>query len=88
MLVHTEITQGRASCDNLDINKEAEDEGIDVFTNNEDDADTFSTWSSGSSAISSDSLASDSNVSISELPGSQRDPAQSLQPGDEGGARS
>jgi hypothetical protein len=65
--VNTEVTQGSASYNDLDVTKEAEEEGIDVLADNEDDADTYSTKRLGSSAISSDNPASDSNVSLSEL---------------------
>jgi hypothetical protein len=78
MWVNSEITQGSASYNNLDVTKEAEDEGIDVFADNEDDAHTCSTRRSGSSAVSSNNPASNSNISISELQGSQLDSAQSL----------
>ncbi|KAH6672626.1 hypothetical protein B0J14DRAFT_78188 [Halenospora varia] len=81
MRVNSEITQGSASYDDLDVTKEAEDEGIDVFADDEDDADTCSTRRSGSSAVSSDNPASDSNVSLSELQGSQLDSTQPPQPG-------
>jgi len=79
--VNTEITQGSASYDDLDVTKEAEEEGIDVLVDDEDDADTYSTKRSGSSAISSDNPASDSNVSLSELQDGQHDSTQSPQPG-------
>lgn len=63
--MNPEITQGSANYDSLCI-KEVEDKGIDVFANNEDDADTCSTKRLGSSAVSGDNPASDSNVSLSE----------------------
>jgi hypothetical protein len=78
--VNIEIIQGSASYDDLDVAKEAEDEGIDVFADDEDGADTCSTRS-GSSAVSSDNLASDRNVALSELQVGQHDSAQSPQPG-------
>lgn len=65
--VHTEITQGRANHDDLDVNRETEDEGIDVFANDKDDAGTCSMRRSGSSAVSSDNPASDGIISPSEL---------------------
>jgi hypothetical protein len=81
MRVNREITQGSASYDNLDVTKEAEDEGINVFADDEDDADTCTTRRLGSFAVSSDNPASDSNVSISEPQGSQHNSAQSPHPG-------
>ncbi|KAF4633077.1 hypothetical protein G7Y89_g5046 [Cudoniella acicularis] len=65
------------------MTKEAEDEGVDVFVkgDNDDNADTRSTKRSGSSTISYNNLASNSNVSVSELQDGQHDSAQSLQPG-------
>lgn len=80
MRVNAEITQGNASHDNLDGTKEAEDEGVDVFADDEDDADTCTTRS-GSSAVSSHNPASDRNGSLSELPDGQHDSLQSSQPG-------
>ena len=67
--VNTEITQGNASYVDLDVAKEAEDEGIDVFArgDDEDNADTRSTKRSMSSTISCNNPASDSNVSVSVL---------------------
>jgi len=81
MRVNSEITQGYASYDDLDVTKEAEGEGIDVFADDEDDADTCTTRRSGSSAVSSDNPASDSNVSLSELRGGEHDSTQPPQPG-------
>jgi hypothetical protein len=73
MRVNTKITQDSIqetpSYEDLDVIKEAEDEGIDVFANNKDYTDTYSTRRSGYSAISSDNLALDSNVSLFELLG-------------------
>jgi hypothetical protein len=65
--VNTEITQGSGTYDALDVTKKAEEGGINVFADNEDNANTCSTRRSGSSAVSSDNPASDSNVSLSEL---------------------
>ncbi|KAF4631655.1 hypothetical protein G7Y89_g6479 [Cudoniella acicularis] len=67
----------------LNVIKEAEDEGIDVFTKGDDngDVDARSTKRSRPSAISYNNLASDSNVGVSELQDSQPNHAQSLQPG-------
>jgi hypothetical protein len=81
--VHTDITQGSASYVELDVIKEVEDEGIDVFAkgDDDDDADTRSTKRSRSSAISCNNPPSDSNVSDSELQDGKRDSAQSPQPG-------
>jgi hypothetical protein len=81
--VNTEITQGSASYVDLDVTKEVEDEGIDVFAkgDDDDDADTRSTKRSRTSAISCNNPASDSNVSVSELQDGQHDSAQSPQPG-------
>lgn len=73
--MNSEITQGSASYDDLDVTKEAEDEGINVFADDKDVADTCSTRRSGSSAVSSDNPASNSNVSISKPQGSQLDSA-------------
>ncbi|PVH69523.1 hypothetical protein DL98DRAFT_598588 [Cadophora sp. DSE1049] len=78
--VNTEITPGSASYDDLDVTKDAEEEGIDVLVDDEDDADTYSTKRSGSSASSSDNPASDSNVSLSERQDGQHDFTQSPQP--------
>lgn len=79
--VNTEITQGSASYDDLDVTKRAEEEGIDVLADDEDGADAYSTKILGSSATSSDNPASDSNVSLSELQDGQHDSTQSSQPG-------
>ncbi|XMA19876.1 hypothetical protein WAI453_012667 [Rhynchosporium graminicola] len=79
--VNTEITQGSASYDDLDVTKEAEEEGIDILADDEDDADTDSTKRSGSSALASDNPASSSHVSLSELRDGQHDSTQSPQPG-------
>ncbi|KAG9228023.1 hypothetical protein BJ875DRAFT_490345 [Amylocarpus encephaloides] len=80
MQVNTEITQGSASYDDLDVTKEAEDEGIDVFADNEDDTDTCSTRRSRSSAVSSDNPASDSNPGLAAASHHQSDLTNDLVP--------
>lgn len=62
--VNTEMIQGSASYGGLDVTKGAEEEDIDVLSDNEDGADTYSTKTLGSSAISSENPASDSNISL------------------------
>jgi len=74
--VNTEMTQGSASYSGLDVTKGAEEEDIDVLSDDEDGADTYSTKTSGSSAISSENLASDSNISLPALQDGQRDSTQ------------
>jgi hypothetical protein len=63
----------------LNVTNEAEDKETDVYAD-KDDTGTYSTRS-GSSAVSSDNPASDSNVSLSELRGSQHNSVQSTHPG-------
>lgn len=75
--VNTEMTQGSASYGGLDVTKGAEEEDIDVLSDDEDGADTYSTKTSGSSAISSENPASDSNIS---LPALQDDSTNDLLP--------
>ncbi|KAH6662076.1 hypothetical protein B0J14DRAFT_707848 [Halenospora varia] len=80
--MNTEIIQGSASYVDLDVTKEVEDEGADIFANgDDDDADTCSPKRSRSFTISCNNPASDSNVSISELQDGQHDSAQYPQPG-------
>ncbi|KAH7364881.1 hypothetical protein BKA65DRAFT_145706 [Rhexocercosporidium sp. MPI-PUGE-AT-0058] len=74
------LATGSASYDGLDVTKETEDEGIDVLADDEDGADTYSTKRPGPSAISSENSASNSNVSLPELPDDQHDSTQSPQP--------
>jgi hypothetical protein len=76
MQLNSEITQGSASYDNLDVTKKAEDEGIDVFADDEDDSDTYTIRRSGSSAVPGDDPASDSNISLFERRGDQHDSTQ------------
>jgi len=77
--VNTEIIQGSASYDGLNVTKETDDEGIDVLADDEDGAGTYPTKRSGPSAISSDNPASDSRVSLLELEDDQQDSTQSPQ---------
>lgn len=74
--VNTEMTQGSASYGGLDVTKGAEEEDIDVLSDDEDGADTYSTKTSGSSAISSENPASDSNISLPALQDGQHDSTQ------------
>lgn len=75
--VNTDITQGSTNYVHLDVTKELEDEGFDVFAegNDEDDDDTGSTKGRKLSAISDKNPAFDSN--ISELQDDQPDYTQS-----------
>ena len=60
MRLNSEITQGSPSYDDLDVTKKAQDEGIDVFADDEDDFDP----------------ASGSDVALAQLRGSQQRSAQ------------
>jgi hypothetical protein len=79
--VNTEITKGSANYVDLDVTKEVEDKGIDVFAKGDDDDDTGtrSMKRSRPSAISCNDPASDSDVSVSGLQDGQHDSAQSPQ---------
>jgi hypothetical protein len=63
--VNTDLIQGSTSYDNLDVTKELEGEGFDVFAerDDDDDDDTRSTKGRTLSAVSDKNLASSSNIS-------------------------
>jgi hypothetical protein len=77
--VNTDLIQGATSYDNLDVTKELEGEGFDVFAerDDDDDDDTRSTKGRTLSAVSDKNLASSSN--ISGLQDGQPDDTQSPQ---------
>jgi hypothetical protein len=79
--VNTDITQRSTNYVNLDVTKEVEYEGCDVFAegNDDDDDGTRSTKRSMLSAVSCNNPAFDSN--ISELQDGEHDYAQSPQLG-------
>jgi hypothetical protein len=79
--VNTDITQRSTNYVNLDVTKEVEYKGYDVFAkgNDDDDDSTHSTKRSMLSAVSCNNPAFDSN--ISGLQDSERDYAQSPQLG-------
>jgi hypothetical protein len=79
--VNTDITQRSTNYVNLDVTKEVEYKGCDVFAegNNDDDDSTRSTKRSMLSAVSCNNPAFDSN--ISELQDGKHDYAQSPQLG-------
>jgi hypothetical protein len=70
---NTEITQRNASYVDLDVTKEVEDEGTDIFVER-DDNDDADMKRPRSSTICNNS-ASDSNISVSELQDGQYDSA-------------
>ena len=74
-----EVTERSGSFHDLDVRKEAEDERIDAFADDEADADTCSRRISGSPAIAPESPAPESDVALSELQGSQPDSTPSPQ---------
>ncbi|KAL2063228.1 hypothetical protein VTL71DRAFT_5032 [Oculimacula yallundae] len=74
-----QIIQGSTGYNGLSVTEEVEEKGVDVLADDQVDADTCSTKKPPSSAISTDSLASDSNVSLFKLPDSQHDSTEPYQ---------